>query len=672
MTPATQSHPALIAGVAGALTGCLLVYLYVERSNSLTSDRQPPRSRRPRLDGAQSEEFQARSLEASALEPNERELLGAAVHDAAIVYHPDTPGGPLEDDNVTENDLSENDEESLDGRHPGQHLKQLAYAIARHNAETESIVHRYVTCDGCGQQPIRGVRYKCANCPDFDLCEQCEAEANHLQTHVFYKIKIPVPIVLTRPTAVWYPGRPKQMPDELSEEMSGLLTARIVAEISARKVVPNGDTIQALYRQFTCLANTRYEEDSLGLGYGIDIATFKQLRPTPKSNSLLLEQAFRFYDTHDHGILGFIECVIGGLISQDSDAYPNIYNRRVFRCLDADRDGYLSRKDLLRTCRANHQLNMAIIQRTVDNEQEGESAEHVRSGRDPRSYVEGPGSLGAYFDTPDPVRFEPNARRHESKAISGYGDRVPTNDANENVLLDTRRVPIAREDASSSGSDFGMIEDFSLQAFNRMLDPIFSPRERLAEAASVTTEIRANYPSAIKIAIDALTRIAPKAVEMGTPFTELPRDPIGPGLQGEVRWEMMVSLRASFRGGQGWEPFMKKLWDLGQLHEEAWIDYWSQEQLDEAVNEAWEPQEASAADDSDTDIPRLSMGKLERSTETMMLLLMECERLATKQKGRAGVAYEKLSFEEWFGPEALDAKTAVMAWAGEVLRYVVF
>jgi hypothetical protein len=37
-------------------------------------------------------------------------------------------------------------------------------------------VHRGVTCNVCEKCPIRGVRYKCANCRDFDVCELCEAQ----------------------------------------------------------------------------------------------------------------------------------------------------------------------------------------------------------------------------------------------------------------------------------------------------------------------------------------------------------------------------------------------------------------------------------------------------------------------------------------------------------------
>jgi len=35
------------------------------------------------------------------------------------------------------------------------------------------LVHRHVTCDGCGMTPLKGLRFKCAMCPDYDLCESC-------------------------------------------------------------------------------------------------------------------------------------------------------------------------------------------------------------------------------------------------------------------------------------------------------------------------------------------------------------------------------------------------------------------------------------------------------------------------------------------------------------------
>lgn len=49
------------------------------------------------------------------------------------------------------------------------------------------VEHVAVECDGCGVVPIKGIRYKCAVCKDFDYCEKCEASLGH--DHPFLKIR---------------------------------------------------------------------------------------------------------------------------------------------------------------------------------------------------------------------------------------------------------------------------------------------------------------------------------------------------------------------------------------------------------------------------------------------------------------------------------------------------
>lgn len=54
-------------------------------------------------------------------------------------------------------------------------------------------VHRYIYCDHCNVN-IAGIRYKCVQCPDFDLCQDCEALVPNVHTddHFFLKITEPL------------------------------------------------------------------------------------------------------------------------------------------------------------------------------------------------------------------------------------------------------------------------------------------------------------------------------------------------------------------------------------------------------------------------------------------------------------------------------------------------
>ena len=51
----------------------------------------------------------------------------------------------------------------------------------------EIIIHENVKCDGCGIFPVKGIRYKCSVCKDFDYCEECEQRFAH--PHPFLKIR---------------------------------------------------------------------------------------------------------------------------------------------------------------------------------------------------------------------------------------------------------------------------------------------------------------------------------------------------------------------------------------------------------------------------------------------------------------------------------------------------
>ncbi len=75
----------------------------------------------------------------------------------------------------------------------GQNIVSLLFRVSEDNARRNAYVHRGCQCNACNVSPIRGIRYRCANCADFDLCETCESQGLHIKTHIFYKVKIPAP-----------------------------------------------------------------------------------------------------------------------------------------------------------------------------------------------------------------------------------------------------------------------------------------------------------------------------------------------------------------------------------------------------------------------------------------------------------------------------------------------
>jgi len=98
--------------------------------------------------------------------------------------------------------------------------------VSLHYPIVEGFVHRGVTCNNCSTSPIRGIRYKCSNCVDYDLCEGCEQSEPHIKTHVFLKIRIPLPPLANPKMSLvdlLYPGGKGNDPETLSNEKASEL-----------------------------------------------------------------------------------------------------------------------------------------------------------------------------------------------------------------------------------------------------------------------------------------------------------------------------------------------------------------------------------------------------------------------------------------------------------------
>ena len=71
-------------------------------------------------------------------------------------------------------------------------IQYLSGAIAniQHSEELdlrEGETHDQISCDGCSQVPLKGIRYKCKTCEDYDLCSECRNRVPHGHPD-FYRI----------------------------------------------------------------------------------------------------------------------------------------------------------------------------------------------------------------------------------------------------------------------------------------------------------------------------------------------------------------------------------------------------------------------------------------------------------------------------------------------------
>ncbi|KAL2047758.1 hypothetical protein ABVK25_011370 [Lepraria finkii] len=292
----------------------------------------------------------------------------------------------------------------------GQSLLNLLYRIAEEQARKDGYVHRRVTCNSCNITPIRGIRYRCANCYDYDLCEQCEAMQIHSKTHLFYKIRVPAPYLGTsrQPEPVWYPGKPTFVVQNLSKDA----LTRIAKETGYQ--VPE---VEALWEQFRCLAAAEYPEDPSHYYQAIDRRTFDKcfvpntsIRPSPPN--LVYDRIFSFYDQNNDGLIGFEE-FIKGLASLTR---KNLDERlkRIFQGYDVNDDGYVDRKDFLRMFRAYYAANKELTRDIVagmDDDNSDSTARDIVLGSQP---------ISSAFSGAVP-RGE-RSRNGEGKVTSRYGD----------------------------------------------------------------------------------------------------------------------------------------------------------------------------------------------------------------------------------------------------------
>ncbi|KAI7870857.1 hypothetical protein BDF14DRAFT_1741027 [Spinellus fusiger] len=384
MTWQLKVHPLACIAV-GALTGVAVIFAvvhlydghdFINSANDLTS-RPTPSSRRRRLrisnerqhnttpssysapDEARRRRHQRR-VEILIEEPEER-IDDSAWQEDEQWEEEDSHTEAQERAEAQEEDAEEDEEEEEEEEEEealpvslfkewsednNKNLLHLLHAISDSQSRKGGI-----TCNKCNMSPVRGIRFKCANCIDFDLCEMCEGSNTHTNTHVFLKLRIPIPPLANPRSALlpsFYPGKATSR-STLSHDK--------IRELQSRSHFDKVE-LEALYEQFKSLATVEKTE------LGIDFETFERcLGPLGLEKNLITERIYAFFDQDKDGTINFGEMVSGFSVLCKGNFDEKI--EYAFKGYDMDEDGYISREELYRMFKAYFYLSMELVRDVV-------------------------------------------------------------------------------------------------------------------------------------------------------------------------------------------------------------------------------------------------------------------------------------------------------------------
>ncbi|KAJ2736339.1 hypothetical protein IW152_000899 [Coemansia sp. BCRC 34962] len=220
--------------------------------------------------------------------------------------------------------------------------------VAEDQARRSSVVHRSTACNSCQESPIRGVRFRCAQCADVDICERCEAHDAH-RHHALLKICVALPPLATIRTPLlrtpFHAGAPAR---ELPRDANTRALERLLGR----------GELASLYATFCAMSS----------GESLSRTAFLSCMG-PFAGSLLAERLFAFYDADGDGALVFDELARGvaaysrGSVAEKAAA--------VFRAYDVDGDGRVSIEDMRRVLEScadvNRELTRAAVRSLEDD-----------------------------------------------------------------------------------------------------------------------------------------------------------------------------------------------------------------------------------------------------------------------------------------------------------------
>lgn len=228
-----------------------------------------------------------------------------------------------------------------------ERLGEQLYIKAEVEARTESCIHRSITCNTCGQSPIKGIRYKCGNCIDYDICSNCAKDDDHATNHIFVKITIPIPPLMNPRTRMFECIYPGTISIENITEFN--------YETFKKNPYFNYLEMEALFNQYISLLTNPD---------GITMQVFCQcLGPLSQERNIIIDRFFSFFDRNNNGLIDFEEFALGiGVLCKGKHEERIKY---AFQGYDFDNLGVITKYNLKSMLKAYFTLSMELVRDVV-------------------------------------------------------------------------------------------------------------------------------------------------------------------------------------------------------------------------------------------------------------------------------------------------------------------
>ncbi|KAJ2444054.1 hypothetical protein GGF42_006427, partial [Coemansia sp. RSA 2424] len=226
-------------------------------------------------------------------------------------------------------------------------MLQVLCTVAEDQARRSAVVHRGTACSSCQESPIRGARFRCAQCADVDLCERCEAHDAH-RHHALLKMSVAAPPLATvrAPLLRTAFGRGGGAAGDVPRDATHRALERLLGR----------GELASLYSSFCAIVGGN--GDGRAMTRGEFLACLG-----PFAGSLLGSRLFAFYDADGDGVLEFAELARGVALCARSAVAEKA--PAVFRAYDVDGDGRVGRDDVRRVLESCAEVNRELTRAAV-------------------------------------------------------------------------------------------------------------------------------------------------------------------------------------------------------------------------------------------------------------------------------------------------------------------